>query len=70
MERSQRAAIVDEARKAFRHNAEVFVERPNMYAGAVLGTVRVGVGLAYGALASNKETKTWLGKLGVVKINP
>ncbi len=44
MDAPQRARVVEEARRAFRHNAAVYTELPGLTAGAVRGAVRIAAG--------------------------
>jgi hypothetical protein len=67
MSREQRAAIVNEARLAFKHNANAYTERPNLYGGAGIGAIRTGAGMLYGGLVNRGEMTDWLAKLGVIK---
>lgn len=67
MSREKRAVIVNEARLAFRHNANAYTERPYLLPGAVVGGVRTAAGMAYGGLMRRKEMVEWLVKLGAMK---
>ena len=44
MDPPRRARVVEEARRAFRHNAAVYTEDPGIFAGAARGALRIAVG--------------------------
>jgi hypothetical protein len=44
MDPPRRARVVEEARRAFRHNAAVYTEDPGMVTGAVRGALRIAAG--------------------------
>ena len=44
MDTPRRARVVEEARRAFRHNAAVYTEDPGIVSGAVRGALRIAAG--------------------------